>query len=80
MALLGKFGIKVSLESDKIVMTKNNIFVGKGYCNQGLYVLKIFEIMNESASSFAYLLDFVDLWHARLGHVSLSYLKKMHSV
>ena len=42
VALLGKFGIKVSFESDKIVMTKNNIFVGKGYCNQGLYVLNIF--------------------------------------
>ena len=50
MALLGKFGIKVSFESDKIVMTKNNIFVGKGYCNQGLYVLNISEIINENAS------------------------------
>ena len=66
VALLGKFGIKVSFESDKIVMTKNNIFVGKRYCNQGLYVLNIYEIMNENASSFAYLLDSVDLWHARL--------------
>ena len=80
VALQEKFRIKVSFESDKIVMTKNNIFVGKGYCNQRLYVLKFFEIMNESASSFAYLFDSVDLWHARLGHVTLSYLKKMHSV
>ena len=61
-------------------MTKNNIFVGKGYCNQGLYVLNISEIMNENASSSSYLLDSFDLWHARLGHVSLSYLKKMHSL
>ncbi|XP_060964774.1 uncharacterized protein LOC133033727 [Cannabis sativa] len=34
--LLGKVGVKVSFESGKIEMTKNNIFVGKGYCNQGL--------------------------------------------
>ena len=33
MALLGKIGVKVSFESDKIVMTKNNVFVGKGYYN-----------------------------------------------
>ena len=59
MALLGKFGIKVSFESDKIVMTKNNIFVGKGYCNQGLFVLIVSETTN--ASSSAYLLDSVNL-------------------
>ena len=29
VALLGKFNIKMSFESDKIVMTKNNIFVGE---------------------------------------------------
>jgi len=31
VALLRKVRVKVSLESDKIVMIKNNIFVGKGY-------------------------------------------------
>ncbi|XP_039155749.1 uncharacterized protein LOC104416603 [Eucalyptus grandis] len=34
VALLGKVGVKVSFKSDKIVMTKNNVFVKKGYCNQ----------------------------------------------
>ena len=33
IALLGKVG--VSFEYDRIVMTKNNIFVGKWFCNQG---------------------------------------------
>ena len=32
VALLSKVGVKVSFESDKIVMTKKNVFVGKGYC------------------------------------------------
>ena len=31
IALLRKVGVKVSFESKKIVMTKNNVFVGKGY-------------------------------------------------
>ena len=30
VALLSKVGVKVSFESDKIVMTKNNVFCGKG--------------------------------------------------
>ena len=30
VALLGKVGVKVSFESDKIIMTNNNVFVGEG--------------------------------------------------
>lgn len=30
VSLLGKVGIKMSFESDKIIMTKNNVFCGKG--------------------------------------------------
>jgi len=33
VALLGKVWVKVSFESNKIVMTKNNVFMGKGYCD-----------------------------------------------
>jgi len=80
IALLGKFGIKVSIEFDKIVMTKNNVFWGERYCNHGLFGLDVDNEMNKNPSSFAYLLDFIGLWHARLEHVSLSYLKKLNSL
>ena len=80
VALLGKFGIKVSFEYDKIVMTMNNVFVGKEYCNHRFFILNIANEMNENASSSTYLLDSINLWHARLGHVSLSYLKKINSI
>ena len=33
VAVLGKVGVKVSFESHKIVMIKNNVFVGKRFCN-----------------------------------------------
>ena len=46
VALLGKVGVKVSFESNRIVMTKNNVFVAKGFCNQGLFVLSISKVMN----------------------------------
>ena len=36
--------------------------------------------MNETASSFVYFIDPINIWHARLGHVSISYIKKMHNL
>ena len=51
VALLSKVGVKVSFEYDKIVMTKTNVFMRKGYCDQGLFVLNISEVINESESS-----------------------------
>ena len=61
-------------------MTKNNVFVGKEFCNQGLFALNIAEITNGNASYVAYLVDSYDAWHARLGHVSCGYIKKMQSL
>ena len=40
-SLLGKVGVMILFESDKIVLTKNDAFVGKGYCNQGLFMLNV---------------------------------------
>jgi len=42
VAMLSKVKVKVPFEYDKIVTTKNNVFVEKGYCDQGLFVLNIF--------------------------------------
>ena len=62
VSVLNKVGVKVTFESDKIIMTKNGTFVGKGYCNKGLYVLNVAEVMNENkSSSFAYVLDSLDM-------------------
>ena len=36
ISLLGKRGVRILFNFDKIVVTKNDAFVGKGYCNQGL--------------------------------------------
>ena len=80
VALLGKMGIKVLFESNRIVMTKNYIFVGKGFCNQGFFVLSIYEVMNENSFSSAYLVDSYNVWHARLGHVSSGYIKKIQNL
>ena len=52
LTLLGKVEVKVSFEYDKIVMTKNNVFVGNRYCDQGLFILNVSDIVNESKSIF----------------------------
>ena len=76
VSLLGEVGIKVSFESNKIVMTKNNMFVRTGYHSQGLFILNVFNVLNENTSS-AYLLDYFKLWHMRLRHVNNLYVMKM---
>ena len=78
VSLLGKAGVKVSFQSDKIVMTKNNVLIGKGYCNQGLFMLNVDEMNNTSSS--AYLIDSFDMWHARVGHVHESYVIRLQNL
>ncbi|KAH9781527.1 hypothetical protein KPL71_008509 [Citrus sinensis] len=82
--VLGKAGVKVSFEGDKIVMTKNGVFVGKGYCSGELFKLNVLNvIINENVSSSAYIycyaniVDSINLWHGGLVHVNFSYIKKM---
>ena len=70
VSLLGKVGVKVQFESNKIVITENNVFVGKGYCSQRLFVLNVAKITSGHAFSSAYLIDSYDIWHTRLRHVS----------
>ena len=79
MSVIGKAGVMIMFDSNKIVLTKNAAFVRKGYCNQGLFMLNVSEILNNKApsSSSAYIVDSCDVWKGRLGHVNFSYIKKM---
>ena len=51
ISLTRKVRVKVMFDSDEIVLTKNDAFFRKGYCNQGLFMLNVSEIMNNKASS-----------------------------
>ena len=76
--LLGKARIKVLFDSNIVTLTKNEVFVGKGYDDEGLFVLNVDQVINENgSSSCAYLVVSIDVWHGRLGHVNLGYIKKM---
>ena len=72
--LLCKSGVKVVLKSNKLILSKNGIFVGKGYAANDMYKLSI---INKKVSGCAYIVDSSYLWHARLGHLNFKYLKFM---
>ena len=79
--LLNKAGIKLVFESNKIVLSQNGDFVGKRFCHEGLFVLETdCENMNISCKSFAYIVESLDLWHGRLGHVNVAASKRIKQI
>jgi len=70
--LLYKSGVKAVLESDKLILSKNGVFVGKGYSCDEMFKLSINNMMNASANVVGCSLF---LWHERLGHVNFRSLK-----
>ena len=76
--LLCKKGIKAVLESDKLILSKNGVFVGKGYACDGMFKLSANIINNNKDVVSAYIIDSsISLWHARLAHVNYRSLKFM---
>ena len=75
--LLCKNGFKVVLESNKLILSKNSVFIGKGYSCGGMFKLSINNVMNVSAYIVEYPLF---LWHERLGHINFISLKCMSNM
>ena len=73
--LMCKRGFKIILEFDKVVISKNGVFVGKRYSLDGMFKLSI----NEIKACSVYIVESSDLWHARLGHLNYGMLKFMVS-
>ena len=72
-SLLWKKGIKVVLEADKVIFSKNGVFFGQGYSCDGMFKLSINKV-----DVFVYVLDSsFNLWHARLSHVNFRSIKFM---
>jgi hypothetical protein len=72
-SLLNKAGLKLVFDSNKLILSHNGDFVGKGFCHRGLFVLDAeCENMNKASTSFAYIVESLDLWHGRLGHVNVA--------
>ncbi|KAL3533115.1 hypothetical protein ACH5RR_006636 [Cinchona calisaya] len=69
-SLLNKAVIKLIFGGDKLVLTTNGEFVGKGFCCGVLFVLDATcNGMNKNAT-FTYIFDSIDMWHVRLEHMN----------
>ena len=81
-ALLSKAGFRLVFESDKFVLTKNGLFLGKGYLEKGLFKMNVMNVIrkdakNKSIVSYVYLSESPNLWHDRLGQVNFDTIKKL---
>ncbi|KAK9688757.1 hypothetical protein RND81_09G009000 [Saponaria officinalis] len=56
-ALLNKAGMKLVFGADKVVMSRNGEFVGKGYLSGGLFILNTDSISNNNISTSAYIAE-----------------------
>ncbi|KAH9666952.1 hypothetical protein KPL70_020856 [Citrus sinensis] len=68
-----KHGLKLVLEGNTCIISKNGLFVGKGYSCDGMYKLSI----NNNNINLAYIVESCDVWHARLAHLNFRSLKYM---
>ncbi|GJS87278.1 retrovirus-related pol polyprotein from transposon TNT 1-94 [Tanacetum coccineum] len=77
--------VRLIFESDKFVLYKNQMYLGKGYAVNGMFKLNVMVVMNEinKMNSSAYLIESSNVWHGRLGHVnsnSMRHLIKFNSI
>ena len=78
-SILSKHGFKIVIESDKIVLSKSGMYVGKGYVVDGLFKMNVIVLkeMNKTSTSLTYMIEYPNLWHSRLGHVNFNSLRRM---
>ena len=73
--------LKIIVGDDKVVISHNRVFFGKGYRNGSLFVLNLAsETMNGNASSSAYIAKSIDMGHGRLGHINFASIKRLKNM
>ena len=82
-SLLSKKGFKLVFVSDNFILSKNGMYVGKGYMSNGLFKMNVMTVVppikniNKKSTFSAYMLESSNVWHGRLGHVNYNTLRKL---
>ena len=76
--LLNKAGFKQTMKSDEYVITKDLLFVGKGYACKGMFKLNVEN--NKASTNSVYVLSSIKFWHACLCHINSRYVGIMSSL
>ena len=78
--LLSMHGFKMVFESQKIVLSKHGMYVGKGYVKNGMWKMNTIAVKSNASNkqkSSVYMLESSNLWHGRLGHVNYDTLRRL---
>ena len=82
-SLLSKKGFKLMFVSDNFILTKNGMYVRKGYMSNGLFKMNVMTVVphikniNKKNMSSAYMIESSNVWHGRLGHVNYDTLRRL---
>ncbi|KAL6312007.1 hypothetical protein AAG906_017660 [Vitis piasezkii] len=79
-SLLNNHGFRLVFESNKFILSKSGMYVGKGYMSDGMWKLNVMTIIKSNmnkASTSTYMLESSNLWHGRLGHVNYDILCRL---
>nr|GEV21868.1 hypothetical protein [Tanacetum cinerariifolium] len=78
--VMNKCGYKQVYEFDKYILSKCGVFVGFGYYNNGMFMLILNKVYDDSDSvymSSSFTVVDTSLWHARLGYVHYKRMLEM---
>ena len=65
-------------KSNKFVLSKSGMYIGKGYMSGSMWKLNVMTIIkSEMNKASSYILESSNLWHGRLGHVNYETLRKL---
>ena len=79
-SLLNSHGFQMVFESDKFVLAKSRIYVGKGYMSDEMWKLNVMTVIKSKvnkASSSTYMLDLSNLCHGKLRYVNYDTLRRL---
>ncbi|WVZ51699.1 hypothetical protein U9M48_002814 [Paspalum notatum var. saurae] len=80
-SLLLRDGFKVVLESNKVVVSRHGLFIGKGYVSGGLFRLSLSDFSNKCVNHICGgVNDDASFWHGRLCHVNFGLMKQLSSM
>ena len=77
--MLNKFGFRLVFESDKFVLSRRGMFVGKGYALNGMFKMNVMVVTNDinKTATFIYMLERSNVWHGRLGHANFNSIRRL---
>ena len=64
-------------ESNKLVVTKYGLFVGKGYESGGMFRLSLADFCNKVVNHIHSSVNESEVWHSRLCHISFGVMTRL---